>query len=275
MAARKANPGRDMVKVDGVPNYLVKYSEDDTSMDTMEEYRIVPRLKIIQGTTSAELKEMFQEGSVIVTPGNIFVAEKKKDFLFVPVFFYTEFCHWSDILDSESPVIVARDFDPSSELARKARNPEMRKEGYGEIDRKTQLSKYEYTFAEHLNFVGIVYDGSAKGTEAVLSFNRGTFGKGRIFISQIRMRKTPLWSQVWCLTTYFDDRKQGQAYWSWKTDNPKEGIQPIIAEDEVEIFKEAHESIKEAHSKRILITDHTSEKDVEEPIEIDETKSDF
>ena len=68
------------------PAGLAQYAENDDSLDALREYTVVPRLKLIQGTSAPELKDAFGEGSVVLTPTKDHVVNNKTSFLFVPLF---------------------------------------------------------------------------------------------------------------------------------------------------------------------------------------------
>jgi len=260
MSKRNDDPN-ELVHVGGAPNWLTEYQTEDKSVEDLAEYRILSRLKIVQSMSAEELKESFGEGSIIISPGNVMIAPKKEGVLFVPVFFFTEFCLWGDRKDKIGPTIRDRSFDKAGDLARCARDPEKREEEYegGFIAR----------YVEHLNFAGFIYgEHVQKGTACVLSFSRGEFGTGRNFINSITLRKVggntaPLWSQVWQMQTSFRD--QGDKKWyGIEMSHPPEGTPAFIAKDEVEFFLGEHMSCKEDFEKSKLLVDHGDDADAPE-----------
>lgn len=250
----------EMTHVGGAPNWLTDYQQEDDSINDMTEYRVLSRLKIVQSMSAEELKDNFGEGSIIIAPGNVLVAKKKEPVLFVPVFFFTEFCLWGDRDDPSGPTIRDRSFDKGGDLAARARDPERREEEYegGFIGR----------YVEHLNFCGFLVGGHEQtGTPLVLGFSRGEFGTGRTFINSITLRKVggktaPLWSQVWQLQTGF--REQGSKKW-WGIDasQPDEGVSPFIEQDQIEFFLGEHTSCKEDFEKSRIVVDLSGETSTE------------
>jgi hypothetical protein len=247
----------ELSKVKGVdPQWLSRYSEQDNSMAGMDEYRVIPRLKIVQAMTKQELKKKFHEGGICIMPGEAQVAPPEEPFLFVPQFFFVEFCKWADRED-KGTAIVARSFDPTSDIAKRARNAELRYEAYEDGTDK------QYRYVESLNFPGVIYgDNPLAGTPAVLDFSRGEFSQGRNFISAIKLRKErvgeqvvpiPLWAQVWELKSVFRDRGE-RKWWGW-------GFQPaevsMILENESETFKATHEDLKSLFLKNKIVVDRT------------------
>lgn len=252
MADRNDVP-TEIEKVGGEPNWLETYVETDSSLEDLKDYRILSRLKVVQAMSDEALKEEFGEGAVIISPGNVLVAEKRTAFQIVPVFFWTEFCFWSDRKDTVSNTILDRSFDKAGDLARKARDPDHREEEYQE--------GFVGRYVEHLNFASYVYgDHPQRGTALVASFSRGEFGTGRNFISSISLRKVggkpaPLWAQVWEFKTGFRD--QGDKKWyGLDFSNPTTPAEPYIQQSEVEFFLAEHGSCKEDYERSRLLVDH-------------------
>ncbi len=272
MGKKKKNrePGRDLVKTEGVPNYLEAYVEDDTSLDAMKEYRVLQRLKVVQNTSRSDLTDKFNFGDIIMSPGNILVgavnqkAKVTEDPVpFVPVFFFVEFCKWSDLEDTEASTILGRTFDPANEIARRARDPKTRFEKYED-------GKYVARYVEHLNFAGFIYQPHKLAGEAcVQTFSRGEFSRGRNFISGVTMRKVPLWAQIWLFTVGFREQSASRKWWGIDYSPPED--RSTIEEGEVEFFKAAHEEMKDLYEKQRLIVDHEDSKSEEDP----DRESDF
>ena len=169
MATKKVNP-----------SWLAKAAVDDTSLAGMDEYRILPQFKIVQPTTEQAMKKEFGEGTILVMPGNAVAwSDGNEPFDFVPQFFFVSFEKWSDLDDSDSPMVVDQTFDPSSTIARKSRSKEERFEPYPE-------GSFTYRYVERLRFPGVIHgDHILAGTAVVLSFERGEFWQGKNFISAI------------------------------------------------------------------------------------------
>lgn len=257
--AKGREPGKDIVKMNApasIPSYLAEHVENDTSLVGMKEYRVVPRLKVIQTTAKQELLKLFDAGDVIIQPGAALVVkhEKSEDhsapFLFVPVFFFVEFCKWADLKDSSSQTILARSFDLSSDIAKNARSEKTREEKYGE-------GKFTARYCEHLNFLCFIYneDNPLKGELVTLSFARGEFGTGTNFISTITIRKAPLWSQIFTAHTSYRDKGPDRKWWGIDV-KPAEGTN-FVPESEVQFFKDAHVEMKKLYDEKRIIVDHS------------------
>lgn len=277
--ARKNNDRTEStsMKVKGTdPNWLANYIETDDSMQGMDEYRIVPRIKVIQSMTDNELKKKFGEGSAILRPGDALLWNAEQEpFKFVPVFFCVEFTKWADLRDNSEGSIIDRSYDPTSVLAKNSRDSNKREELYeGHETKKKESDKFYYRYVEHLRFFGVVYgDHPLAGTIATLSFERGEFGQGKNFISAIRMRKTridnrylpvPLWSQVWELTVGFRDK--GDKKW-YGIDFYPPATNTIHA-DEAGEFNSLHKEMKELfEAQRLLVDDEDDSSTVSVDVE--------
>lgn len=264
MTKKTQRENRDLVKVapDSVPSFLAKEMEVDTSLDAMKEYRVVPRIKIVQSTADQALLMEFDAGDMILQPGNVLVSkvdkkqQKSSPFLFVPTFFFPEYCKWSDLKDTESFTIMERSLDPTSELASKAKSSKNREEPYGD--------GFVARYVEHLNFIGFIYSGdhSLYRELIAMSFSRGEFSTGQNLISAIAMRKIPLWSQVWAINSKFKEKGVDRKWWGFAYGSPQsinEEFGPFIGSEEVEFFKSSYEELKELHNKQLLGVDLATE----------------
>jgi len=253
-------------KVEGIdPNYLAKYIEQDDSLDNLKEHRIVPRFKIIQATTDAELISNFGVGSVIIRPGDVMICKHKDQpdsFDFVPLFFFVEWAKWRD-LKGTGPMILDRSHDPTSELAIKSKSADSRKELYEGQDNVPDKDKMYYGYIEHLRFVGLIYgEHPLVGTPVTLSFERGEWTQGKNFISAVSLRRqtingksmpVPLWAQVWKLKTIHHTPDATRKWYGFQFEaaNPS-----IILPDEAETMQTLHLEFKELFNKqRLMIQD--------------------
>jgi hypothetical protein len=268
-------------KVD--PGFLAQYAEAPTGMEAMDEYRVLPRLKLIQGMTAKELKDRFGEGTALVRPGDLVLAKPDEEgpegsFCFVPLMFFAEFCKWSDLKDNESPNVIERSFDVQSELKAKADDAEQRFEVYEGDENKNEKQQRKYRYVHHLRFPGIIYgDHPLSGTVAVLSFERGEFMNGKNFINAVKMRKqkidvegegarmitVPLWCQVWAFSIGWRPREEGGGWWGFDfapPDPDKHGCGGLIDSDEAESFQAMFEEYSELHRQdRLRVDDDDAE----------------
>lgn len=259
-------------RVGGVdPALLMKYTETDNSLASLMEYRILPRTKVIQGLSDQSLKDKFGEGAAIVRPGDALIAKKGETFLFVPQFFFAEFAKWADRRDKESKMVLERSFDPTSDIAKNARDEHKRFELYKGQEKKKEGDQFKYRYVEHLRFPGVIYgDHVLAGTPTVISFERGEFIQGKSFISAIALRRqivdlpdnggkkpipVPLWAQVWALTPALRD-KNGNKWFGLDYKNPSdvEGKEydNVIRDEDFPVFQAENQSLLEIHKANKL-----------------------
>jgi hypothetical protein len=261
-------------KVEGTEaNYLAKYIEEDTSLNTLIEQRTVPCFKIIQPTTDADLKKNFGEGTVIVRPGDTMICKydvEPKSFDFVPLFFFMEWRKWRDLKGS-GPMVLDRTHDATHEIARKSKNAETRKELYQGHEALADADRLYNTYVEHLRFVGIIYgDHPLVGTPVTLSFERGEWGQGKNFISAVSMRRqkitegdversiqVPLWAQVWRLSVAYHAPDQTRKWYGFSFAAPE---QSIVKPEEAEKMQALHKEFSELFNKqRLMVIDEPDE----------------
>lgn len=244
---------------DGSPAWLADYAgkDDPGMMEAMREYRLLPRLKMIQGLTRTELKSKFGEGAVVLAPGDVLVVKPNEVIHFVPVFFFAEFCLWADRKDTTSNAILERSLDKRGNIAIRARDQNRRFEPYGEMDPKTKAPKFQKRYVEHLNFPGFIYQEGhpLSGVPVTLTFSRGEFGKGRAFVNAIMLRKignanAPLWATVWALTPGFRDRGQNK-WWGIDFENPTT-VDPYIKQAEIPFFQGMHADLKALYERNAI-----------------------
>jgi len=274
MAKGKREPERDLTKFDAptLPSYLQTHTEEDTSLDTMQEFRVIARVKMIQSMASSELLELFDPGDVIASPVNQLICKHEKgeqnSFRVVPLMFFPEWCKRSDRKDMEARFILERSFDADSVLARRSKDPRQREEKY-------DGDKYVAKYCEHLNFIILIYDPTHEFhmETFALSYSVGEHFAGANFISACSMRggasnRAPLWSQVWDLVPIFRDRGTNK-WWGMDHRSPpvdEEGnSQGFILEEEVELFKGLHEELFELHAKKLIIVDQSEGDEDAEP----------
>jgi hypothetical protein len=250
-----------VVKVGEAPAYLAALAKEDKSFVNMQEYRILPRLRLIQALSPDDIKEELGEGSAGLFPGNTMVATQGTPFLFIPAFFYTEYVVWNDRDDNSKPAIFARTFDKASDIALKAQNADARTEVYE--------GNFKRTYSAQLTFPGLIYgDHPMRGTACSIVFARGEFTQGRNFCNATMMRRigdsiAPLWTQVWEFIPAKHKNKKNQSWYGLDFRNPPE---PFIPEDMVDQMRSLHSELSELFDQQRLAVD-MSDADSERTIE--------
>lgn len=275
MKADRTEESTDITRVN--PSFLAEYAEQDDSLALMGGYRIIPRIKVIQGQTSQDLKKQFGEGSAILRPGDSLVAKQDQSFLFNPYVFIPEFCKWADRKDPEQRVIIDRSYDPTSALAKRAtsKNPDDRIELYPGDEKLNEKDKKYFKWVEHLNFIGAIYgEHELAGQIIAISFSRGEYMQGKAFINAC-MRRTivtelsngqrkkiqaPLWSQIWQITpAQGQSRIKSKGSWFGLDYKAPEGdINPFVTVEEAKVLRETYNELKRDQQENRLRVDHDS-----------------
>lgn len=239
--------------------WLASEAKQDTSLDSLQEYRRVPTLRIVQGMTKREVKQQIgEEGNLFLNPGIIPICGPEVWLPIVPVFMYTEFRKYSDIQDPDTPTVLDRTFDHSSELATICRDFDRNRETYG------QEGKYEYKYMEVLVWLSTIYskDHPQYGSVFAVEFQSKNFKNGRNWASSICSRlvggkPVPLWAQVWQLRTR-TEVDGANSFWVYQTRNPEDG-KLYIDQEEADAFKGLHQMLKEDFDKRRVIVEGTED----------------
>ena len=250
------------------PTFLTAYVKDDQSLHHLKEYRTVGRISIIQSMHPSEMKAAYGEGSAIILPDNVRLIKKEESFLFVPLFFCAEFIQWRARDDKSGLAIVNRTYDATSVIASKARNADTMLETY---HGGTPSKPWQYSFQEHLNFIGVVY-GNKDMAPVAISFSRGEFKTGKSFSSKIFGRKipgtsdtAPLWAQVWSLGIETHKNKKGNEWWGFSIGNPEN---PFIQPEEAESFRMFAEEFQKAYKENTMGVNMEGENmSTEEPVD--------
>lgn len=266
---RLDKPSQEITKIAGTnANFLAQY-QDDTSLQAMEQFMIVPRLKIIQAMTATDLKTQFGEGSVIVRPGDTLVWKFPEDppFIFNPHFFYTEYCEWSDRRDNENPAIRRRTFDPTHEIARRSQDKNLRFKVYEGDEKLDPQKQKKIRYVQHFVWLGQIYgDHALADTCVAMSMEKGEHTQGRNFISAIQMRRmevggegtptervrVPLWAQLWALKPALRESESNK--WFGFDFSPPD--RTIILPEEADACRAGHLKLSKLHEENKIRVDH-------------------
>lgn len=236
-----------------VPSWMAE--DEAKGTESLIQYIIPPRIKIVQKASDSDLLERFNPGDVIIVPSNTMICAmgmkggkstgESVGFSFTPLFFFPEYCAWNPIqLKGQVPAIRERSFDPQSQIALNSRNANTRMQPHPDYD------DMKIRFVEHLNFM--VY---MQGLEeaAVLSFSRAAHTAGRSFCSLIRLRRAPIYGCMFQATVVHKKNAQGD-WWEIAVENP--ATEQWIEESQYADFKQKHEEFTEAHQKAMIRPDY-------------------
>ncbi len=239
-----------------VPAFM--QNQEVMGTEGLNQYVRPPRVKVVQAMSGAPF-DQFGQGTVIVVPTLAKLADvnretkKSTPWKFVPLFFYPEWIQTSPMaLKDTEPFIRQRSLDPKSELAQKARN------------RDTWFEKHptrpdlEIANRECLNFVIMPYgDNPLAGTLCVITFSKSGFREGSTLASMIKMRKAPIYGQVFEANSNGNRKNAKGQWWGLDFNIPTEG--QWVTLEEFEAFKAMHLELVEVHKQGLLQVDYDDE----------------
>jgi len=251
MAKNRQSGSTDITRIGGLPlapSFMGKDGREGT--DELREKMRPPRIKVVQDIGSEELRERgMSPGDVLMMPSGIRLcsgSEKYDEVQWLrvtPIYFFMEWCKWNDIaFKGRGFPILERSFDSTSEIARKARDPDKRKEPIpGEQDKF-------YLYVEHLNFVIAIHgvDGM-QGVPCVVSFHRGEHKIGTRFSEFVAMRQAAIYGGIYEIGSTRHKNPQYQ-WWGLDVRNPPEN--PWVDEGTYAEMKKGYDAFKELHENR-------------------------
>lgn len=245
-----------------LPQHLIKAAgEKPLGLDIVRQYVRPPRLKIVQPQSEAELKKEFPEGSVIMQPGKILVAEMPYDeatrrhgdagmpFNFVPLFFYPEYFVFNPINLKQLATIRDRSTDPKSEIAGRARNPNMREMPCPEDAKEVVRFVEVLTYIVHVTTVELLW-----GIPVSMTFMRGEHKTGTKFSGDIMLRKADIFANVFQANTAHRVKDRFNWY-GYNINAPLQGSQWVENPEEFEFYKSLYQDLAAAHAANLLQTD--------------------
>jgi hypothetical protein len=239
--------------------------------EELKQYVIVPRIKVIQKQARAETQAKYKIGDVIVSPlGAMLVpaptdreitAENPGDpLLFTPIFFWTDYYTQNPIELQNAPMIVegSRTADPKSEVARRAKDKELRQEELKGADGKPLKVGGKQLYVRHiesLNYI-IIPRLTQVVDPVVLSFQKGEWFTGSKFAGMIRMRRASLFECIFQVRVTPRSRN-GNDWLGLEPDAPSvEGVSGWVQEEaEAKAFEALYEQFHEEHKKSGLQAD--------------------
>tara|TARA_Y100001938_G_scaffold125666_2_gene176840 strand:+ start:977 stop:1804 length:828 start_codon:yes stop_codon:yes gene_type:complete len=217
-----------------VPDFM--QTAETEGLDEISKYQTTPRLTLIQGQSSPERKEQFGEGGVCIMPDNVGIAEPGEEFTVVPLVFWVTWEVWSDINDPTLPMVCESTMDETSDIARRAKNADLREEVYGD------RSEYRKNYIECLNFIVAIDGGPSDGTIATLTFSKGEHYAGSKLCSFLKRRKVPIYGNRIALKSQARTRNN-RSWWGLEFNNPADGNAFVTSKEKFEEFQAMHREL--------------------------------
>lgn len=236
-----------------VPEYLQGYEAE--GLEGAQQYVTPPRLKVLQKQTGGQVMENFNVGDVVILPQMEAIArlpydgtkasERGEIFTFVPVFWFAEFCQWNPIeLKGSEPAIIQRTLDPASDLARKCSNKDT---WYEPHPTRPDLKVRN---CEHMVFAMLI-DGVSDVMPVVHAFRTAEWRTGSQLLTMSKMRRAPLYAQRFEASVSKRVNSKGDWY-GLDIQNAREDLNPWVAADKIETYREVYLELKEAHAANLL-----------------------
>lgn len=228
------------------PAYLTQYGAEGAE-ERLEIQSATPRLKAVQPMTDREIKSEHGEGAIVCMPDSLLVAEPGQAVTVIPVWRWLSWQTWADPNDRDAEIpVLAEDFDPGSELARKARNPREREEPYeGGV----------LTHRECIHMILSIEDGPAAGLCAVHSWMRAGHKHGAKLSRHIdRMgeaKRVPIYGNRIRLVAVEETNANNQTYWV-VVGRPDDA--PFVAEDRIAAMRDLYKGFQKLHEQATIKT---------------------
>ena len=222
---------------DAVPAYLKGETE---GLDQIKKFQARSRLKIVHATSGKGLQEEHGLGTMILSPDGLKVAAFNEPVDAVPLFFWPSWQQRRDNKDNEY-FIVSEEYDQAGEIAVKSRSQDTRKEPYGPD------GKWNYTFAECLNFMFHIRSGEAAGTMGVGTFSVGDVANGRRLNSYIARQNLSPYTNVIRLMVV-QKEGGGNVYYAMDFKAHKENAKRFVPEDQLASYRAMHAEMKNAYT---------------------------
>ncbi|HKX46184.1 MAG TPA: hypothetical protein VJP77_05740 [Planctomycetota bacterium] len=240
------NERTDLATRADIPAYLAKTKAE--GLDVLAEYQQLQRLKVVQGMTDADLRREFPVGSLVLSPERSLVAKPREAVEASLLYFWPSWEKWADMTDTEQggrP--LASSLDPTSDVARKAKDFERRKEAYADNTDKRQRF---YRFVESLNFALMIDTGPAAGAVAVLPYNKGSHKFGARLCGYLKRRAVAVYANRIELVTKELPSPVGQG--SYEVVDWRGAERPFAAEERLALLKATFDGFEKAHGARTL-----------------------
>lgn len=220
-----------------LPAFLA--NEKKIVIEGMDKYQTTPRLYITQGLTKPETQALVGgQGGCVLMPDGIPVCKAGESFTFVAIAFFVTFEKWKDRRDTTTTkLVVDASRDPSSEIAKRALDKNLRNEDYENGQKGADGKPLQYRYVECLNFIFAIVDGQAQGSFALVTFSRGERYTGGKLVSMLQRRPASMFAyRVVAKPTV--RQRNGNTWYGLDFNNPADG--PYVTEDAFKHFTECN-----------------------------------
>lgn len=243
------------------PQFLRERGEQK-GVDEVVQYIRPPFIKIVQGSSDKELKEQFPEKSVILAPGNDLLAAPDEIIRFTPILFFREFLVINPLeWRGQEKMIHARTFDPNSDIAKRAFDPNRRNEQLFNTDGSPILVKGKPIYRSYQDtrtYLVLVHWPRNPGTVCAMTFARAELQTADRLASLIGGRQADIFAGIFEASVGIHKNPQHDWY-GFNMDNPSDGS-PWVTEAEHAEYSRMHDLLYKALQERRIIVDETGGK---------------
>lgn len=236
------------------PANLARY-DANKGLALLSQFIQPPRVKIVQKTAAQNLRSKFQDGTLIVMPGEIKLAdmadrEEGYAIPFIPLYFFPEWYALNPYAcKGVLPYVQDRSTDPTSYLVQKCRArtendpcPGMPHDGKG--------NGLFLSYKQALNFIVLmapINQPDYKREPTVLSFWSGEFTSGQKFAGLLRARETVIFGNRFEMYSKYRPGTGKGDWFGINVQNP-ESVAPFVSDDDtLNALEVLHNQFKEAH----------------------------
>lgn len=245
----------ELIEKEAVPSFLQSSGGQTKGTEQLGRYIRPSFTKIVQ-SNSKDLKKTYPEGTLLSHPEKMVIADPGQAVIFVPIFFFPEFCLHNAY--PKQPFIRERSLDPESSLAKRCRQR-------SKESRTVSIEGDSCEYCEHLNFVVVFPEVEEFAKKpVVISLFKGEWTSGNVLASLIDSR---VGMQNICGNRFqfriVPHQGGGNEWLGWCFENPATGGKYITNESQYHSYVELQKKVEEAFSANALEVDHEEGSNVE------------
>jgi hypothetical protein len=236
------------------PDWLVAAAKDSPlGTEDLRQYMLPSFLQIRQGQCQdAEFAQRSVPGDVYLSPERriIYSAQQRIPVAFTPILQFTDFTVENP--NGVAPFIrVGPTTDENSDIARRARNKDWRKEPCPEAPGKF------CHYVENMRFLIFLHIDNAPTLPVLLTFKRAEFFTGRSFCNQLMsLGGNPMYAARFMFTTSLRTNDEGQWY---GLDIVRDTANRWVSQQEFSIFKQLHLDLRDKKERGEIRTAETED----------------
>ena len=220
-----------------LPSYIQTASVG-LGLDDTKGYGSMPILKIVAGTSRAELQDEYGVGSIICD--NVLLAKEGDPVMVRPILFFPSWQKRKDKDDkSEGNFIVEEVFDREHIVAKRAmaRQDEEYFEG----------SPYAYRHVDSYNFILQILEGEMKGQIVVVKMSLGNAQEAKSLNSYLQRRKIDIFLNQMEMRSV--RKTNGKEVWRvFSFQRPEDMIDSYTPEREIDEARDLYEAFAKLHA---------------------------